>query len=59
MLERKKKEKRIDYICPKCETKVILEYTELFSWHSKEPDVITVELKCPKCNRSFTKKESR
>jgi len=59
MFERKKKTPRKNYICPKCEGKVILEYTEKFGWHSRKPDVTSIELKCPECNRIFTIKESR
>jgi len=59
MYVRKKKAERKKYTCPKCEEKVILEYTEKFGWTSKEPDVTSIELKCPECNRIFTIKEGR
>jgi uncharacterized protein YbaR (Trm112 family) len=45
------------YICPKCEGKVKLEYTELFSWNSKEEGIVKGELKCPKCKRIFWAKQ--
>ena len=53
----KKREKpapRKNYICPKCDEKVILEYTELFRWQGSD-DRTRAELKCPKCHRKFWK----
>jgi len=62
VFETKKKVGRKNYLCPSCKNnneQVALEYTERFVWRSNEPSVVTAELKCPVCNRVYTKKESR
>ena len=41
------------YICPKCENRVKLKYTELYSWHSKEPQKTKRKVKYHKCKRTF------
>lgn len=43
--------------CPKCKEKS-LEYTEVYSWRSSEPDVITAEVICQSCGRTFLIKET-
>jgi len=53
--KRKKPAPRKNYLCPKCEDKTILEYTERFRWQSSD-DRTRAELKCPKCNRIFWQK---
>ena len=46
-----------DKECPRCKEKT-LQYTEMYSWHSTEPNIVTAEVECKSCGRKFSIKET-